>query len=344
MQKGFVPILIVIIVATLAVGGYFVYQKVKPKSNIVSSQVKDWKVYNHSNFSFNYPNSWYPKENSGYPGGNNVSFFLNGTDADFGYGDHKGKEVFSFEFSEDNRSLEELKKNYYKDATYLSIDGKPTLKTSFGLIIVKPTANTKLNIVTGIEQAKPYVNDILSSFKFSNSSDVTANWKTYVNNTLKYQISYPENSQYQKNFPGRSQLTEYDSDSTQPSLMGSTNIDLVLENNDEIPSVSSVWISVWKNLGIKVVDIASRDEWCKKLQPELQGQQSCHYKSEIQIEETELNNFQAFKANGGRDNSLETEYYVPYRDYIYQISISRPLQDLDNPLPGKVLSTFKFTQ
>ncbi len=173
----------------------------------------------------------------------------------------------------------------------------------------------------------------------TSNPDETSNWKKYINKNLQYQISYPGADQYQENFPGSNQLTEYENDPAQPSLLGSTNIDLVLNKNN---TISSIWINAWSNLGIKVTDLTSRDEWCKKLQPELQGQQECFYKSDIKVEDFEFNSYKAFKVSGGRDNSFEIRYYVPHVEYIYEISTSRPMQELDNSLPGKVLSTFKF--
>ena len=128
-------------------------------------ETANWKTYSDSSFTFKYPNNWYSESNPNYPSGE-VSFFLMGTKADHGYGDHKGNEVFSFEFSEDERSLEMLKKDYYPDATDFIIDGKQAIKTSFNLIIVKPSENSSLSIVGGFETAKPYLNQILSTFRF----------------------------------------------------------------------------------------------------------------------------------------------------------------------------------
>lgn len=194
-SEGFTPILIVILIAA-AVGGYFVYttnysnnqtkhaqnvqitQTPAPTTTLESTssatspapngagETANWKTYAHSNFTFKYPDNWYSENNQNYPGGNNVSFFLVGTKADHGYGDHKGNEVFSFEFSEDSRSLEELKRDYYQNAVDLMVGGKPAIKTSFNLLIVKPSKNKNLNIVGGIEAAKPYIDQILLTFKF----------------------------------------------------------------------------------------------------------------------------------------------------------------------------------
>lgn len=140
--------------------------KVTTQLSPTADETASWNTYTHSNFTFKYPRNWYPEDNPNYPGGNNVSFFLAGTEADHSYGDHKGNEVFSFEFSEDNRTLEELKKNYYQKAVDFTIGAKPAIKTSFNLLIVKPSGNKMLNIVGGIEAAKPYLDQILSTFRF----------------------------------------------------------------------------------------------------------------------------------------------------------------------------------
>ncbi len=168
----------IVILIAVAGGIFFLGRMTTPKpqpsplSTEAPAKVEDptanWKtsISKGGEFSFKYPPSWYPEDNPGYPGGNNVGFFLVGTKADHGYGDHKGNEVFTFELSDDNRSLADLKNNYYKDATELTISGKPALRTSFNLFIIKPSQTKVLNIVGGTEEARKYIDQILSTFRF----------------------------------------------------------------------------------------------------------------------------------------------------------------------------------
>lgn len=135
-----------------------------------SSIPADWKTYifKSNEFSFQYPSIWYPNENQNYPGGNNISFFLNGSKADHGFGDHVGNEVFSLEISDDKRTLQELKNNYYPTATVSVIAGKDAIITSFNLYIIKMSSSKNLTIVGGIKAADLYRDQILSTLKFTN--------------------------------------------------------------------------------------------------------------------------------------------------------------------------------
>lgn len=126
----------------------------------------NWKTYTNNEFSFKYPGNWYSEENPQYPGGNNISFFLEATKADRGYADHIGNEVFSFELSEDQTELKDLKQQYYPDATDLTIVDKPAIRTSFDLYIIKISKDKTLKIVGGLKEGSKFTSDILSTFKF----------------------------------------------------------------------------------------------------------------------------------------------------------------------------------
>lgn len=135
-----------------------------------SDETANWKKYTHSKFSFKHPTNWYAEENPEYPRGNNISFFLVGTKADFGYGDHIGNEIFGFEFSNDERTLEELKREYFPKAVNITIGGKPALKTFIGnpAFDVKSSENESLSIaVWDAEKTSPYLDQILSTFRFT---------------------------------------------------------------------------------------------------------------------------------------------------------------------------------
>ena len=181
-QKG--QVLLIVLLIAAAIGGYLFYtnysnnrskiissptiQQVTQPSSTTTDEIANWKTYTskYGEFSFKYPPNWYTENVPGFPEGNNVSFFLVGTKADHGYGDHKGNEVFSFELSDDNRTLEELQKNYYSNATNLTVSSKPAIKTTFNLYIIKPSVTKKLNLVGGLKEAQQYLDQILSTFKF----------------------------------------------------------------------------------------------------------------------------------------------------------------------------------
>jgi hypothetical protein len=103
-------------------------------------------VSKNNDFSFQYPSDWYPEENPEYPGGSNISFFKVGTKSDHGYADHQGNELLSFEYSNDPRTLDSLKKEYYRDAKELTIASKPAILTPFGLLLIRSTPQKLLKI------------------------------------------------------------------------------------------------------------------------------------------------------------------------------------------------------
>lgn len=64
-KNGFVPIVIILIIAILGVAGYFEYRNylVKPQNPVVSDSTMTWKTYSNSDvgFSFKYPDSFTEK-------------------------------------------------------------------------------------------------------------------------------------------------------------------------------------------------------------------------------------------------------------------------------------------
>ncbi|MDO8570373.1 MAG: PsbP-related protein [Candidatus Daviesbacteria bacterium] len=68
-QKGLAPLLVIVLVAVIAVGGYLLYQKqTKPVSQLVvqptpisAEESTDWKTYTNEkyNYQFDYPTNWY---------------------------------------------------------------------------------------------------------------------------------------------------------------------------------------------------------------------------------------------------------------------------------------------
>jgi len=180
-QKGFILLLlvvVVVIVVTLISGLlYYSWQKglIKTTSNTSSfsptptktvDETVNWKTYEDKDFGIRlrYPNHWYYEE---YEGTGTIDFFLVETPADHSFGDHKGTEIFSVSPQDDNRTLEEIENNYYKDAISVEVSGKPAIKTSFNLYIVKPRSNQLVHIMAGMLESEELTDQILSTFRFS---------------------------------------------------------------------------------------------------------------------------------------------------------------------------------
>ena len=59
MRRGFVGIPLLVILITVAIGGYLIYQRqYKPAPVQQTSDIKSWKTYKTNNFSFQYPEDW----------------------------------------------------------------------------------------------------------------------------------------------------------------------------------------------------------------------------------------------------------------------------------------------
>lgn len=136
-------------------------------------ETTNWKTYTHPQFSFKFPSNWYAEENPEYPGGNNIQFFLMGTEADFGHGNFIGNGIVGFEFSNNNQTLEELKTKYYPNTVNITISGKPALKTVLAnpAVYVKLSKNETLSIsIWNHDETSSSLDQIfdqmLSTFKF----------------------------------------------------------------------------------------------------------------------------------------------------------------------------------
>ncbi len=155
---------------------------------------------------------------------------------------------------------------------------------------------------------------------------VPDDWKSYSSPKFEYQLKIPQ----------QSRLTEFNFYYTQPSLAGGVNIELLGQDK----TVHTVIVSVWKNLSIEVTDLVTFDKWCKKLQPQLTDLQKCHYDN---LQPTQLNSYPAFIATDQKNNAQETIYYLPHKNYIYQIDQLVPMTDKDSTISATVLSSLKFT-
>jgi len=141
---------------------------VKSISTPAPFSTNTWETYTSSNgvVTFKYPPEWYWEPYIESEEAQSVDFFLEGTPADHSSGDHSGNEVFSINTQKDVRTLEEIKNNYYNDATVIYLSGKPTIRTSSNLYIIKPNSDYLVNIMTGKLESEELRNQILSTFKF----------------------------------------------------------------------------------------------------------------------------------------------------------------------------------
>src|SRR3990167_954644 len=70
-QKGFAPILVLVIVLTLGIIGFVAMQSFQPKPLVTPTPpanssrdevLRDWKTYTNAQFTFNYPSIWFISE------------------------------------------------------------------------------------------------------------------------------------------------------------------------------------------------------------------------------------------------------------------------------------------
>lgn len=131
------------------------------------NETANWKTFTSAKakISFKYPELWYVQDVSSFGGadeGSTYGFFLSGTDADPSYGDHRGNEVFVFNSSESDYSIEDLE-GRYKDSQQFTVDGRPAVRS--GSIILIPIKDRLIHLGIAQNQAEMYVDQILSTFK-----------------------------------------------------------------------------------------------------------------------------------------------------------------------------------
>ena len=127
----------------------------------------NWKTFTNAQvgISFRYPSTWYFQDDSKYggaPPGNTYSFYVNGSKADPSFGDHKGNEVFTINFSHGAYTIEELN-NTYKDAVEIAIDNRPALKKSNLIIILNDRSLIHIGYSKDVQI---HLDQILSTFRF----------------------------------------------------------------------------------------------------------------------------------------------------------------------------------
>lgn len=193
MQKGFVPILIVLLIVVVVGGATYylgmsrnsapvtepVIQTVQPQPTPASEsaevaveeieEISSWKTFTYINneFSFKYPNNWII-DNTEVADGAYINFFLEGTVAKKTENMHEfGNEVFKLMVYGDEVVFNGLK-NVVPVPKDFVVGGKVALKGTNQIDILIGTTSKKVLNLEVREPAKPYIDQILSTFKFTN--------------------------------------------------------------------------------------------------------------------------------------------------------------------------------
>lgn len=224
-QNGFAPTLAILLIAVVAVGGYFIYtnysnNRTRTPASLPSpspaENISNWKTLMFNNLSFKIPANY----NSGYLGGSSAVFAIDPQPIpqNSPYGDFTP--AFTLEIIK-NKTLSQAKKDFLKqdgytnkESTSVIIDNHSGLKTKEVLSPGQDVVNHNqwdLYISVGqdlyhfssfdlhissVEQQK-YFDQIVSTFKFTDQNQTanTSNWKTYTNTKHNFSLKHPENWQ-----------------------------------------------------------------------------------------------------------------------------------------------------
>lgn len=153
------------------------------------SQTAGWKVYTSDTYGFSFQ----------YPDVSNLSILKDGSIMiDQGtYGDILIKIPHVFGTPGYPDTFNDLK-NRFSGAGYNEADisvgkiqGIRVSSSQIGDIVYIPFSGNKIFEIDG-NFKNPVFNQLLSTFKFTNSTDQTAGWKTYTNSNLGISFQYPE--------------------------------------------------------------------------------------------------------------------------------------------------------
>lgn len=214
-QKGFAPILIILI-AMIVAGGAGVlawkYKLIKKTSSPVpttilspsptpsqsANEIFSWEVYNNQihNFEIKYPKDWMLQKEVGVPPATVVGRRWD----DNGY---CSMNLLIVENNIDSSAeIDWYRKNGYKEEAY-SIAGMSGTKFSkfpvenngpVAVIYFKNTSD-RIDMIASADkyqECAKIFDGIISSFKFLDSKDETANWKTYKDEKTGAEFKYPE--------------------------------------------------------------------------------------------------------------------------------------------------------
>ncbi len=363
MQKGFAPLLIIVLIAFLGVGGYFVYTNYlnnpyKPPVQNTVDETTSWKVYTNTKagFEVKYPERYTePYTLKGTQGGGRK---VTSKEDDLGitWGD-TSTGVFTIEFYPFDGSVEELQQKGRKGSGLagtetesvvkeLTVGGQKAIWTKVtsdvsadelhriyftgnqhGFIFESTKVRSDdipMRILTDAE-----ISQILSTFKFSESNSSIGDWKTYVNAKYKYTLKYPVSATIDE--------------------LNNTTLVLFGENNLS----GTFYVSILDNLGVNIKDLTLLINWCDKFTNQSDiPMGSCNINKDRHKGGTLSGKTAFIQESVGEQDHFEDVYYVPYDNYVYKIGVmtSAP-KELTNTktdyifeTPKNILSTFKFTK
>ena len=179
-QKGFAPIIIILVIALIGAGAYFLGTKnilkfpsfplsptLSPSPTPTPDPTANWKTYTANEFTFKYPVNWFIEDTKVVEDGSYVNFFLGETEPKTTTTDEsRGNEVFRIIVYGDESVFSGLK-NIVPSPTTITVSGKPALRSSGQVDILIGSVNKRvLHLDIAAEGGKSYIDQILSTFKF----------------------------------------------------------------------------------------------------------------------------------------------------------------------------------
>lgn len=182
--------------------------------------------------------------------------------------------------------------------------------------------------------ADPIFNQVLSSFKFFETTLDISNWKTYQDIKYGFQVSYPENWEQT--------VDTYSYKTVEGENKTNTVIKLLLGNTYEVdidPDNEDVTIPI--------------DKWINNLINEHQNCTDCPgtFVSLNSDQTTKIAGFPTIAVDGGSEGSSLTTYYFSHNQKVFSVSIiaTNSLYGSDDYVSGEpertystIFSTFKF--
>ncbi len=204
-QRGLAPILIILLIAA-AIGGYLVYSgkiNTSKKQVVQTPKVDDtanWKTYTNNiyGYTLKYPSEWEYK----FGKGNKAQIIFGSSPVEL----RTDVPGFLISVSEtiEQPLIKEDGRNRVTETKQITIGGQSgeqamindagSGEVSYIQSAVAYNGKTYYFNIHDFNK-KPVYDQMISTFKFldQNQADGTANWKTYINQSLGFNISYPNN-------------------------------------------------------------------------------------------------------------------------------------------------------